>query len=154
MENNDSLNEFFESDEFNNLDKHSKDMLRRLFIENDLLKNSLSSEFSGEPGYFVQKLDDRDSNNQIDEFISKYNMSQEINILQDHPMSDKVIEEIWTSEDGLIKMKRYFELTYKNINLLRPESRRIVHNILLDDALNKEDYERAAEIRDSIYLNE
>ncbi len=144
--------DFFNSEEYKNMDEESKRMLKKLLELKDV--NTPDEQFTGEPGLFIQKLDDEDFNNQLDNFINQYEMTQEIEILLNHELADKVIEETWISKDGSIRMKRYYEFTYDNINLLRPESRRIVYDLIMTEALNKEDYEIAAEIRDSIYLNE
>lgn len=146
--------DFFDSDDFKNLNEESKKALKNLLESNNFLKNELKNSFNGQPGLFVHDLNDNGFNEKMELFIRKYNMKQQINIRLDHELADKVIEEVWMSEDGLIKMKRFYELNYENINLLRPESRQMVHNLLLDEAIKKEDYEKAAEIRDSIYLNE
>lgn len=154
--NNDSENydDFFNSEEFKNMSEHSKEMIRKLMELNKIekLKNDIFDV--NQTGAFIQRLDDTDFNTQLDKFISNYQMKQDIKILTDHELGDKVIEEIWSSHDDLIRLKRYYELSYDNINYLRPESRKLVYDILLKEALDNEDYEKAAEIRDSIYLNE
>lgn len=149
-----NYNDFFDSEEFKNMSEHSKEMIRKLMELNNIdnIKDSLFED--GDTGAFIQRLDDNEFNTQLERFISNYKMTQKINILDNHELGDRVIEEIWSSSDDLIKLKRYYELNYENVNYLRPESRKVVYEILLEEALEKEDYEKAAEIRDSIYLNE
>ncbi len=145
---------FLNSEEFKKLDEHSKRLIKNMFESNLDLVKDFKGVFSKNGGVFIQDLNDDNFNFNIDSLIKEYEMSQEINISYNEDFGEEVISETWTSNDNNIKLKRFYEITYENINLLRPDSRKLVYQILLDRALIKEDYEKAAEIRDSIYLNE
>jgi len=141
----------FLNGEFGDMDDEQKKLIKALFDLNNIENINPDLDFT-KSGYFMHTLDSPAAANELDQMIKEHNMSQEINFIES--FEGKLIEEIWTSENNMVRIKRYYPLTYDNINTLPTYTRQYVYDKMLDEALEKENYELAAEIRDSIIINE
>lgn len=138
--------------EFDGLSDNQKKLIRNLFDQHNL-NDDIESELDfNKSGLFMHNLDSKEAAKELKELIDENKMTQEIKFIESY--EGKIIEEIWTSENQLIKVKRYYPFTYDNINMLPNETRKHIYDQLLDKALEKENYEEAAQIRDGIIINE
>lgn len=146
-----NIDDFLNGGEFDDLNDDQKKLIKSLFEMNNTDDVNSDVKFD-KSGMFIHSLDSPEAARELQELIYEHNMKQHINFIDFY--EGKLIEEIWTSENELIRVKRYYPFTYDNINMLPTNTRTNIYNTLLDQALEREDYELAAEIRDSIIINE
>lgn len=142
----------FLNNEFDGLDNNQKKIIKNLFDMNNFNDDIESNLDLSKEGLFLHELSSKEAQEELNKLIKEHSMTQKIKFIETY--EGRVIEEIWTSEDKMMRLKRYYPFTYDNINTLPTETRKYIYDKILDKALDKEDYELAAEIRDSIIINE
>ena len=138
---------------FDHLNDDQKEIIRKLFGDEKIQYNLpiKKDDVLNNPGTFMQNLSDTESTNKFEELISTFNMTVDVNLtIQD---DIQLIEEIWTSDDNSLRIKRYYEFNYDNISLLSNSVRTYIKEKLLSNALLEENYELASDIRDKIILD-
>ena len=138
---------------FDHLNDDQKEIIRKLFGDEKIQYNLpiKKDDVLNNPGTFMQNLSDTESTNKFEELISTFNMTVDVNLtIQD---DIQLIEEIWTSDDKSLRIKRYYEFNYDNISLLSNNVRTYIKEKLLSNALSEENYELASDIRDKIILD-
>jgi excinuclease UvrABC helicase subunit UvrB len=81
--------------------------------------------------------------------ISLFNMKVSHKLV--HADGNKFILETWISDiNPYLRLTRLIEFNKDNLNNLEPENRKKLLKQMLDDAVEEENYEEAAQIRDMI----
>lgn len=82
------------------------------------------------------------------EFVEENNLILELDIV--NQFDTLMVEENWVSKDKTISLKRFYPYESEIISNINPNMKKKIYNLRLEQVLEEEKYEEAAQIRDII----
>lgn len=103
---------------------------------------------------FLQSLPSEESQEIFNQYIKDNNMNLEIEF--SYSNNNLMVEEVWTQDnDSSVIIKRLYNYEDVLISKIDPDIKKSIYSKRLETLVDKEEYEKAAEVRDIInYLNE
>lgn len=102
---------------------------------------------------FVQDLDSEEGKKMFSDLVKQHNLTKESSIIDVN--GEEFVQEIWTNEEGTVNVKRVYKLNDNTTStMLSTEEKIELYKTKLNEAVEIEDYEEAAKLRDEIKLLE
>lgn len=93
-------------------------------------------------------LSEKEQHDVFYEFVEENNLKLELDIINDY--DTLMVEENWVSDNELISLRRFYPYEIDVISKLNSDMQKKIFNHRLEQTIDEEEYEEAAEIRDLI----
>lgn len=148
---NDNNNDDFFSDfDSEGLDPEKyKEYLKKMYKDltgEDLNENFM--ELDENSTDFLQDLSDSEQQEIFDDYIKDQNMDLEINFTKMD--GNLMVEEMWTPEDKSMNLKRVYQYDRYTISKLDTHIQEKIYSKRLEELVENEEFEEAAEVRDRL----
>lgn len=98
---------------------------------------------------FIQDLESEEGKKMFDDLVEKHNLIKESEIIDMN--GEEYVQELWSNKENTVNVKRVYKLNDNTTSsMLSTEEQIDIHQNKLKEAVDIEDYERAAELRDKI----